>query len=296
MGRTPSTRLKVSTKMTSPRVGAWTSRAVPSAAGDRKKVTFTFAYPPAPRPVDPCYFGIPETVRADVTCVLRGARGAGGGRGREVRVTLRCRLLPPPRTAEEIAAAEADGGEAAQSFRGGGSRRRGRGGRRRRRRRLSAFVLERASSISLEVRVLLLIISIVFDAHSPPTYVAHLLRLLLHVREVEEERVRVEHHPVVALAHRLRDVPRRFDPSQGDESEVGRGGRRTMSFADLASPSALMTADRLSCLAFSTMNLARSASCCATCLASMAAVYSRPKVSAVMDTSSRSMFRRRRVG
>ena len=54
------------------------------AAGDRKKVTFTFAYPPAPRPVDPCYFGIPETVRADVTCVLRGGAPApaeeGGGR------------------------------------------------------------------------------------------------------------------------------------------------------------------------------------------------------------------------
>ena len=151
-------------------------------------------------------------------------------------------------------------------------------------------MLECASSLSLEVAFLLLIISIVFDAHSPPTYVAHLLRLLLHVREVEEERVRVEHHPVVALAHRLRDVPRRLDPSQGDESRVGRDGLAD-ELRDLASPSALMTADRLSCLAFSTMNLARSASCCATCLASMAAVYSRPKVSAVMDTSSRSMLK-----
>ena len=77
------------------------------AAGDRKKVTFTFAYPPAPRPVDPCYFGIPETVRADVTCVLRGGAPAPSEEGgREVRVTLWCRLLPPL-TAEEIAEAEA---------------------------------------------------------------------------------------------------------------------------------------------------------------------------------------------
>ena len=39
------------------------------------------------------------------------------------------------------------------------------------------------------------------------------------------------------------------------------------------------TADCLSCIAFSTTNLARSASCCATCLASTAAVYSLLKVS-----------------
>ena len=78
------------------------------AAGDRKKVTFTFAYPSTPRPVDPCYFGIPETVRADVTCVLRGGVPAPAEEGgREVRVALRCRLLPPL-TAEEIAAAEAE--------------------------------------------------------------------------------------------------------------------------------------------------------------------------------------------
>ena len=78
------------------------------AAGDRKKVTFTFAYPSTPRPVDPCYFGIPETVRADVTCVLRGGLPAPAEEGgREVRVALRCRLLPPL-TAEEIAAAEAE--------------------------------------------------------------------------------------------------------------------------------------------------------------------------------------------
>ena len=63
-----------------------------------------------------------------------------------------------------------------------------------------------------------------------------------------------------------------------------------INFADFASPSALITALRLSWIAFSTMNLARSASCCATCLASIAAVYSRPNVSAVMDTSSRSML------
>ena len=57
--------------------------------------------------MDPCYFGIPETVRADVTCVLRGGAPAPSEEGgREVRVTLWCRLLPPL-TAEEIAEAEA---------------------------------------------------------------------------------------------------------------------------------------------------------------------------------------------
>ena len=60
------------------------------AAGDRKKVTFTFAYPSTPRPVDPCYFGIPETVRADVTCVLRGGAGAGAGGGGGRRCGWRC--------------------------------------------------------------------------------------------------------------------------------------------------------------------------------------------------------------
>ena len=39
------------------------------------------------------------------------------------------------------------------------------------------------------------------------------------------------------------------------------------------------------------MNFARSASCWATCLASMAWVYSRPKVSWVMDTSSNTMLK-----
>ena len=77
------------------------------AAGDRKKVTFTFAYPSTPRPVDPCYFGIPETVRADVTCVLRGGgrrrrrKGAGGAGGAAVPAAAAA-------TAEEIAAAEAE--------------------------------------------------------------------------------------------------------------------------------------------------------------------------------------------
>lgn len=40
-----------------------------------------------------------------------------------------------------------------------------------------------------------------------------------------------------------------------------------------------------------TMNFARSASCCATCLASMAWVYSLPKVNCVMETSSKTMLK-----
>jgi len=40
------------------------------------------------------------------------------------------------------------------------------------------------------------------------------------------------------------------------------------------------------------MNLARSESCCATCLASTALVYSRLKVSCVMDTSSSTMLKK----
>lgn len=41
---------------------------------------------------------------------------------------------------------------------------------------------------------------------------------------------------------------------------------------------------------FSTQNFARSASCCATCFASTAAVYSRLNVNCVMDTSSKRML------
>uniref|UniRef100_A0A2P2L4L3 Prohibitin n=1 Tax=Rhizophora mucronata TaxID=61149 RepID=A0A2P2L4L3_RHIMU len=62
-----------------------------------------------------------------------------------------------------------------------------------------------------------------------------------------------------------------------------------MSCALLDSPSALITALFLSCSAFSTINLALSASCAATCLASIAAVNSFPKVRVVMDTSSSAM-------
>ena len=39
------------------------------------------------------------------------------------------------------------------------------------------------------------------------------------------------------------------------------------------------------------MNLARSASCCATCLDSIAWVYSRPKVNCVIETSSNTMLK-----
>ena len=53
---------------------------------------------------------------------------------------------------------------------------------------------------------------------------------------------------------------------------------------------ALIIALRLSCSAFSTTNLALSASCAATCLASIAAVNSFPKVRLVIDTSSRAML------
>ena len=54
---------------------------------------------------------------------------------------------------------------------------------------------------------------------------------------------------------------------------------------------ALIIALFLSCSAFSTTNLALSASCAATCLASIAAVNSFPKVRLVMDTSSRAMLK-----
>lgn len=54
---------------------------------------------------------------------------------------------------------------------------------------------------------------------------------------------------------------------------------------------ALITALRLSCSAFSTTNLARSASWAATCLASMAWVNTFPKLRLVMDTSSRAMLK-----
>nr|GMD35058.1 hypothetical protein F751_3886 [Ipomoea batatas] len=64
-----------------------------------------------------------------------------------------------------------------------------------------------------------------------------------------------------------------------------------ISCALLASPCALIIALRLSCSAFSTMNLALSASCAATCFASMAAVNSRPKVRLVIDTSSSAMLK-----
>ncbi|MFS7913495.1 hypothetical protein Hanom_Chr02g00142451 [Helianthus anomalus] len=52
-----------------------------------------------------------------------------------------------------------------------------------------------------------------------------------------------------------------------------------------------MIALHLSCSAFSTTNLALSASCAATCLASIAAVNSLPKVRLVMDTSYRAMLK-----
>lgn len=54
---------------------------------------------------------------------------------------------------------------------------------------------------------------------------------------------------------------------------------------------ARMIALLLSCSAFSTIYLALSASCAATCLASMADVNSFPKVRLVIETSSRAMLK-----
>ena len=62
-----------------------------------------------------------------------------------------------------------------------------------------------------------------------------------------------------------------------------------INFADSDSPSALITAASLSCSDFMTSNFALSASCCAPCLASIAAVYSLPNVNAVIETSSNIM-------
>mmetsp|Transcript_9621 Transcript_9621/g.32817 ORF Transcript_9621/g.32817 Transcript_9621/m.32817 type:complete len:214 (+) Transcript_9621:275-916(+) len=60
-----------------------------------------------------------------------------------------------------------------------------------------------------------------------------------------------------------------------------------MSLAASASPSARITAAFFSCSACITTNVCLSASCCATCLFSMALANSLPKVRCVMDTSSR---------
>jgi hypothetical protein len=55
---------------------------------------------------------------------------------------------------------------------------------------------------------------------------------------------------------------------------------------DLASPNALITILFLASLAYSTTNLALSASYYATCLASTASKYSFPNVNSVIETSS----------
>ena len=59
-----------------------------------------------------------------------------------------------------------------------------------------------------------------------------------------------------------------------------------INIADLASPSALITIVRFSWIALSTMYLALSESCWATCFASTAAEYAVEKARFVMDTSS----------
>ena len=59
------------------------------------------------------------------------------------------------------------------------------------------------------------------------------------------------------------------------------------SSAASVSPSAMIMAAFFVCSAFSTRNLAFSASCCATCFSSTATVNSRPKVKCVMEMSSR---------
>ena len=59
-----------------------------------------------------------------------------------------------------------------------------------------------------------------------------------------------------------------------------------INFADSDSPSALITAASLSCSDFMTSNFALSASCCATCFASIAREYSWLKLKCVNATSS----------
>mmetsp|Transcript_31310 Transcript_31310/g.70756 ORF Transcript_31310/g.70756 Transcript_31310/m.70756 type:complete len:217 (+) Transcript_31310:310-960(+) len=78
---------------------------------------------------------------------------------------------------------------------------------------------------------------------------------------------------------------RRNSTSAGDISSASE-----TSAADCDSPSARMTAARFSCSAFITRKRARSASCSATCLLSMAAVNSFPNLRSVMATSASSMW------
>lgn len=63
-----------------------------------------------------------------------------------------------------------------------------------------------------------------------------------------------------------------------------------------ASPSARMTDAWRSCSAFSTMNLARSASCCAICFCSTADVNSLPNLAVSKDQSARSLGERTSCG
>ena len=58
----------------------------------------------------------------------------------------------------------------------------------------------------------------------------------------------------------------------------------------MPSPSARMIAACISCSDLSTMYFCRSASCCATCLDSIAVVNSFENMRCVMDTSSRIML------
>lgn len=60
-----------------------------------------------------------------------------------------------------------------------------------------------------------------------------------------------------------------------------------ISFAAIASPSALITFALFSCSFLSTTNFARSLSCCATCFASTERAKSVPNAKCVMETSSR---------